>query len=85
MSRGRTVALLLVALVAPSGFGKTTLLAQHARSLGSRAVWLELREDDADTVTLAQDIRAGIERARRNLKIPDPNLERHGPDALARA
>jgi LuxR family transcriptional regulator, maltose regulon positive regulatory protein len=33
----------LVALVAPSGFGKTTLLAQHARTLGARAVWLELR------------------------------------------
>ncbi len=71
----------LIALVAPSGFGKTTLLAQHARTLGARAVWLELREDDADTITLAHDLRAGIERTRKDLKIPD----QHDPEALARA
>jgi LuxR family transcriptional regulator, maltose regulon positive regulatory protein len=73
----------LVALVAPSGFGKTTLLAQHARTLGARAVWLELREDDADAVKLAHDVRASIEGTRRDLKIP--NFGQHDPEALARA
>jgi LuxR family transcriptional regulator, maltose regulon positive regulatory protein len=70
----------LIALVAPSGFGKTTLLAQHARTLGARAVWLELREDDADTVTLAHDLLASLERTRKDLKVP----EQHDAEALAR-
>ena len=63
----------LIALLAPSGFGKTTLLAQYARTLGKRAVWLELREDDADSVTLARRLRAVIERARPGLKLQDQN------------
>ena len=70
----------LIALVAPSGFGKTTLLAQIARGLGKRAIWLELRADDADSVALASRLRAAIERVR-------PELKLHGsasPEALAR-
>jgi LuxR family transcriptional regulator, maltose regulon positive regulatory protein len=43
----------LVALIAPSGYGKTTLLAQFARADVHKAVWLELSEDHADPVVLA--------------------------------
>jgi LuxR family maltose regulon positive regulatory protein len=87
LTRSRLLARLegakLVALIAPSGFGKTTLLAQYARHLGSRAVWLELREDDADTTSLARDIRSGIEHTQGVLQITDPELEQHRPEALA--
>jgi LuxR family transcriptional regulator, maltose regulon positive regulatory protein len=73
----------LVALIAGSGFGKTTLLAQFARNLSAQAVWLELREDDSDTTSLARDLRSAIQRPRRDLNIS--HLETHEPHALARA
>ena len=38
----------VVALVAPSGYGKTTLLAQYARGSARRVVWLTLSESDSD-------------------------------------
>lgn len=38
----------LIALLAPSGYGKTTLLAQYARSLRSRAIWIGLNREDTD-------------------------------------
>ena len=52
----------LICLIAPSGFGKTTLLAQHARSSGERTVWLSLTEDDCDAAALAVAMRDAIQR-----------------------
>ncbi len=43
----------LIALIAPSGYGKTTLLAQFARTDVRKAIWLELSEDHTDPVVLA--------------------------------
>ncbi len=50
----------VVALIAPSGYGKTTLLAQFARSNLRRAVWLELSEDHADPVVLAHALAGAL-------------------------
>ncbi len=38
----------VIALIAPSGYGKTTLLAQYARNSPRRALWLTLGESDSD-------------------------------------
>lgn len=38
----------LVALFAPSGYGKTTLLAQWARSARSKSIWITLNLEDSD-------------------------------------
>ena len=46
----------LIALVAPSGYGKTTLLAQHARGFQGHRVWLTLSEAEADPNVLAESI-----------------------------
>lgn len=44
----------IVALVAPSGFGKTTVLAQLARESEAQTVWCELRPDDSSVTELAR-------------------------------
>lgn len=57
----------LVLLTAPSGFGKTTLLAQYVRAWaagGERQVaWLSLGEDEADPATLADSLVGTLEAA----------------------
>jgi LuxR family maltose regulon positive regulatory protein len=70
----------LVALIAPSGFGKTTLLAQHARSQGRRTVWVSLREDDSDAVRLMNRLQTALAPSRSAPKrtpsttTPDPSM-----------
>jgi LuxR family transcriptional regulator, maltose regulon positive regulatory protein len=51
----------LVLLLAPSGYGKTTLLAQLARHLPTPVAWLSLREDCADPVTLTRAMKGSLE------------------------
>jgi LuxR family transcriptional regulator, maltose regulon positive regulatory protein len=46
----------LIAVVAPSGYGKTTLLAQHARGCNGHRIWLTLSEAEADPNMLAESI-----------------------------
>ncbi|WP_217694950.1 LuxR family transcriptional regulator [Deinococcus marmoris] len=43
-----------VAVIAPSGYGKTTLLAQYARSTARSVAWLTLAESDVETGQLFQ-------------------------------
>ena len=50
----------LIALIAPSGFGKTTLLAQHARSVRDPVAWVALGEDDADPLLLSRSIALAL-------------------------
>ena len=59
----------LICLIAPSGFGKTTLLAQHARSSGERMVWLSLTEDDCDAAALALAMRDAIRTVMPKLEL----------------
>jgi LuxR family transcriptional regulator, maltose regulon positive regulatory protein len=46
----------IVALVAPSGFGKTTTLAQVLRESESQTVWCELRPGDTGVKELSQSL-----------------------------
>jgi LuxR family transcriptional regulator, maltose regulon positive regulatory protein len=45
----------LIAVLAPAGFGKTTLLKQHTARSRRKTAWLTLRDDAADASTLARD------------------------------
>jgi DNA-binding SARP family transcriptional activator len=51
----------LVALSAPTGYGKTTLLAQYARNAPHACVWLNLSADDSDPSTLLRSLCAALE------------------------
>jgi LuxR family transcriptional regulator, maltose regulon positive regulatory protein len=59
----------LIALIAPSGYGKTTLLAQFARMDLGRAVWLELSEDHADPVVLAHSLVGALQVSQPKLSL----------------
>jgi LuxR family maltose regulon positive regulatory protein len=54
----------LAVLIAPAGYGKTTLLAQFAKAQQSKqhhVVWLTLQEDDADPQHLARRLKERLE------------------------
>jgi LuxR family maltose regulon positive regulatory protein len=53
----------LTLLSAPTGFGKTTLMAAWARRGTRRSAWLTLTDGDADTVRLMAGIVAALRRA----------------------
>lgn len=59
----------LIVLVAPAGYGKTTLLAQHARRREGRVVWVSVREDDRDPRVLAGTLTRAVERLRPTLPL----------------
>jgi LuxR family maltose regulon positive regulatory protein len=50
----------IILLLAPAGYGKTTLARQWAKTL-SRVIWVNLTPAHRDVVTLAEDIAIGIE------------------------
>ena len=77
----------LIALIAPSGFGKTTLLAQHARTGGRKAVWLELNEDHADPVVLAHSLAGVLQTSQPKLVLEhwQQIMNNGSADVLARA
>lgn len=54
----------LVAVVAPPGYGKTTLLAQWAETDGRPVVWLTLDERDNDPSVLLTYLAVGLDRIR---------------------
>ena len=54
----------LVAVVAPTGYGKTTLLAQWAAKDRRPFAWVTLDEDDNDPTVLLTSIAAALDRVR---------------------
>jgi DNA-binding NarL/FixJ family response regulator len=50
----------IILLLAPAGYGKTTLARQWAKTLNG-AIWVSLTPAHRDVVTLAEDIAVGIE------------------------
>src|SRR5262245_57915673 len=50
----------VVSVVAPPGYGKTTLLTQWAERLGRRVAWVSCERWDNDPVTLWSDILSGL-------------------------
>ena len=55
----------VIAVVAPAGYGKTTLLAQWAQRKQPRVVWLSLDDRDNDPVALLEQIATAIDRVER--------------------
>ncbi|MFC7496353.1 MULTISPECIES: LuxR C-terminal-related transcriptional regulator [unclassified Nocardioides] len=53
----------VVAVVAPPGYGKTTVLAQWAGRVGSRACWITCEDADNDPTTLWAAIMAALQPA----------------------
>ncbi len=51
----------IILLLAPAGYGKTTLARQWAKTLNG-AIWVSLTPAHRDVVTFAEDVAAGIER-----------------------
>src|SRR4051794_16826173 len=54
----------LVVVIAPAGFGKTTLVAGFARELGSQAAWLALDSNDQDLKVFTHYLIAAIAQVR---------------------
>ncbi len=52
----------IVTVVAPPGYGKTTVLAQWAALLGPRVAWVSCERSDNDPVALWQGILAALDR-----------------------
>jgi LuxR family transcriptional regulator, maltose regulon positive regulatory protein len=52
----------IVCLVAPPGYGKTTLLAQWAECAGGRVAWITIDRRDNDPVVLLSYIAAALDR-----------------------
>ena len=52
----------VISVVAPPGYGKTTLLAQWAQQVGPRVAWVSCERDHNDPVALWADILAALDR-----------------------
>jgi LuxR family transcriptional regulator, maltose regulon positive regulatory protein len=74
----------VVVLVAPSGYGKTTLLAQYARSAPRTTLWLELGEDDREPRWLANQLTQAVEEREQLTWTWKQNAEAK-PEVLGRA
>ncbi len=63
----------MVAIVAPAGYGKTTLLAQWKQRENRPVAWLSVDRDDNDPATLLVHLVAAVRRAgmATDLRVPD--------------
>ncbi len=50
-----------LALIAPAGYGKTTLMAQFAQRFSGTVVWVSLSDVSADSLALAQSLVAALQ------------------------
>ena len=70
----------VVSIVAPAGYGKSTLLAQWAERSAGRLAWLSLDERDNDPETLLAYIAAALDR----VEPVDPEIfRRRSPGSLS--
>ena len=87
---GRIVAALdhkLIAVVAPPGYGKTTLMADFITHTDFPVCWMGLCEEDQDPMRMALVLKAALQRRFRRLrnKLDLKHLIGSPPEALARA
>jgi len=77
----------LIAIAAPPGYGKTTLLAEFGQETELGVCWFRLSEGDWDVMRFAQVLAASLqERFRRLRGLPDlAALANSSPEALALA
>jgi LuxR family transcriptional regulator, maltose regulon positive regulatory protein len=73
----------LIALIAPTGYGKTTLLAQYARRLSRRVIWLDLLEDAADPVFLSGLVAQNLGFVPSVIELQTATLGVIAPESLA--
>ena len=52
----------VISVAAPTGYGKTTLLAQWAQRAGRRATWVTADERDNDPAVLLAAVAAALDR-----------------------
>ena len=77
---------LVISVAAPPGYGKTTLLAQWARTTDRPVAWLTIDAADNDVVSLFSYLAAAIDRVAPLQQDVTPRLEKQGlaPYAIAR-
>lgn len=78
----------LVALLAPSGYGKTTLLAQYVRMQRAVTIWVRLGSDDASVGTFIEHLAFELSQSSPDLALTHWQREaaaRLPADGLARA
>lgn len=76
----------LVAVIAPSGYGKTVLLAQDARRRPHPTAWLTLDPEAADSAGFVRSAALALRSALPELHLPAGMPDMHlGPVALAEA
>ncbi len=77
---------MLTAIIAPPGFGKTTLAAQWARELagtGIHVAWLSVDTDDNELVWFLSHLVQSIRQVRPALaRELDAALDEHGDNAV---
>ena len=67
-----------VCVVAPAGYGKTTLLAQWAARKGDRVAWVSVDPRDNDPVVLLSSVAAALDR----VEPIDPGVFQAAPVAV---
>ncbi len=75
----------LIAIAAPAGYGKTTLLADFGANTELTVCWMRLSEAEWDVMRFAEVLAASLQSRYRRLK-GKPNLEalaKSSPEALA--
>ena len=79
----------VVALVAPAGYGKSTLAWQFAEASGRRVAWLSADSRDDDPATLVRSIAAALDRVVplplatvASVTVPGPSVWTHAVPAL---
>ena len=70
----------VICVVAPPGYGKTTLLAQWSERLGPRVGWVSVDRRDNDPVVLLTYIAAALDR----VEPIDPGCSRPSPPPASR-
>jgi len=76
----------LIAIAAPPGYGKTTLLADFTENTELPVCWVRLTDADRDVMRFAKILAASLQKRFRRLR-GEPNLEAlagASPEALAR-
>ena len=76
VNRLRATPATVVTLVAPAGYGKTTLLAQWAERDRRPFAWLSLDEHDDGRAALLEQLAAALDRVHPQASTPKTNLPR---------
>ena len=79
IDRLESAAMRNVVLVAPAGYGKSTLVRQFLQSRGREVVWYHCTQASADVATLAVELANAFNGA---APVPLGAAERHMRDAL---